>query len=187
MTTHELESTPQSLCLFCVHGNFLKEKRRTSNKERKLGDRFFPTVFPVAILICGKKVSGGGLAWSAKENLGRSFREALSFCFQVLERLTSGRQKKKSHLLSQNRDPGPSLQQEGCEQTGGKTSHPPENWYRLAFIAVTYINKGGAPSLKCVERILTSVDTGKSSMSNDLLAAPTTLQAMRGAQMLSSV
>lgn len=186
MTTHELESTPQSLCLFCVHGDFLKEKRRTSNKERKLGDRFFPTVFPVAILICGKNLVGVGLLGLQKRIWeGVSERHSVS-AFRYLKGLHQGG-KKKSHLLSQNRDPGPSLQQEGCGQTGGKTSHPPENWHRLAFIAVTYINKGGAPSLKCVERILTSADTGKSSMSNDLLAAPTTLQAMRGAQMLSSV
>ena len=33
--------------------------------ERKLGDTFFfPTVFRVVILICEKKVRGGGLAWS---------------------------------------------------------------------------------------------------------------------------
>lgn len=73
---------------------------------------------------------------------------------------------------------GPACNKRDVEQTGGKTSHPPEHWYRLEFIAVSYINKGGAPSLKCVERILTSADTGKSSMSNDLLAAPTTLEIM---------
>ena len=147
--------------------------------ERKLGDTFFfPTVFRVVILICEKKVRGGGLAWSAKENLGRIFREALSFCFQVLEGLTSGRKKKNVVYFHKIETLGPACNKKDVEQTEGKTSHPPKHWYRLEFIAVSYINKGGAPSLKCVERILTSADTGKSSMSNDLLAAPTTPEAM---------
>lgn len=122
MTTPELESTSQSLLFLCSRG-LLKEKRRTSNKERKRGDTFFPTVFPGVILICGRKVRGGGLAWLAKENLGSIFRETLSFCFQVLEGLALGRQK-KSHLFSQNRDPGTSLQQEGCGEDWRKDFPP---------------------------------------------------------------
>lgn len=94
MTTHELESTPQSLCLFCVHGDFLKEKRRTSNKERKLGDRFFPTVFPVAILICGKNLVGVGLLGLQKKIWeGVSERHSVS-AFRYLKGLHQGGKKK---------------------------------------------------------------------------------------------
>ena len=123
--------------------------------------RFFPTVFPGVILICGKKVRGGGLAGLAKENLGSIFREALCFCFQVLRGLTLGRQKKviyfhKIETLE------PAYNKRDVEETGGRTSHPSEHGHRLEFISVSYINKGGASSLKCVERILSSADTGKS-------------------------
>lgn len=149
--------------LFLCSRELLKEKRRTSNKERKLGDTFFPTVFPGVILICGKKVRGGGLAWLAKENLGSIFREALCFCFQVLEGLTLGRQKKKKFLYFHKIETlEPAYNKRDVEETGGRTSHPLEPRHRLEFISVSYINKGGALSLKCVERILSSVDTGKS-------------------------
>ena len=75
--------------------------------------RFFLLFSQVSSSSVEKKVRGGGLAGLAKENLGSIFREALCFCFQVLRGLTLGRQK-KSHLFSQNRNPGTSLQQEGC-------------------------------------------------------------------------
>lgn len=125
-----------------------------------------------------KKVRGGGFAWSAKENLGSIFREALNFYFQVLEGLTSGRQKDVIYFHKiETMDP--TCNKRDVEQTEGRTSYPSEHWYRLEFIVVSYINKGGAPSLKCVGRMLTCKDTEKSSVPDNLLAAPTTL-AVRG-------
>lgn len=121
-----------------------------------------------------KKVRGGGFAWSAKENLGSIFREALNFYFQVLEGLTSGRQKDVIYFHKiETMDP--TCNKRDVEQTEGRTSYPSEHWYRLEFIVVSYINKGGAPSLKCVGRMLTCTDTEKSSVPDNLLAAPTTL------------
>ena len=88
-------------CAFSVFmGTFKGEEENLKYGEETWRHVFFPTVFRVVILICEKKVRGGGLAWSAKENLGRIFREALSFCFQVLEGLTSGRKKKTSSIFT---------------------------------------------------------------------------------------
>ena len=112
-----------------------------------------------------------------KRESGKDFQRGAQFLFRYLKGLHQGG-KKNVIYFHKIETLDPACNKKDVEQTGGKTSHPPEHWYRLEFIAVSYINKGGAPSLKCVERILTSADTGKSSMSNDLLAAPTTLEIM---------
>ena len=111
--------------LFLCSWGLLKEKRRTSNKERKLGDTFFFLLFSEwSSSSVGKRSGEVGLL-GLQKRIWEGFSERRSVSvFRYLKGLHQGG-KKKVIYFHKIETLGPACNKKDVEQTEGKTSHPP--------------------------------------------------------------